>query len=137
MKFEEFENMHKDNPKFNHRKFKGYWKAMVDYYQNSKYKDLKNKNSSNKPVETIIKLPTEFIQLAIRDREGVFGGIRNINMKKSSSKLSFVPPNQDSLLGAKIGVQTIDDNPKLKDFVIKELSKRNNEYKDNKNYVKS
>ena len=36
----------------------------------------------------------------------------------------FKPPNEDPLLESKTGVQSIDNNPKLKSFLMKELHKK-------------
>lgn len=51
------------------------------------------------------------------------------------TKLMFEPPKQDPLPEAKIGVKRIDDNPKLKDFVMREFAKKVKEKDDMKYYI--
>jgi hypothetical protein len=47
----------------------------------------------------------------------------------------FEPPRQDPLPEAKIGVKRIDENPKLKEFVMKEFAKKMKEKDDMKYYI--
>jgi hypothetical protein len=56
-------------------------------------------------------------------------------MKKT--KYEFKPPNDDPNPEAKVGVESIDNNPKLKEFVMKQLSKKNNSHQDMQNLIRT
>lgn len=81
MKLNAFEEDQKNNPKFNQRKLKRYWKSMKQFYESSKYKTMSEKSVDEKRKTTIIKFPTQLMSIQNEDKEGLYNGIRNINHK--------------------------------------------------------
>ena len=52
---------------------------MMHYYETSKYKTVSEKSVEDKRKATIIKFPTDLMNLNNEDKEGWIGGIRNVN----------------------------------------------------------
>ncbi|CAI2381821.1 unnamed protein product [Moneuplotes crassus] len=123
IRMKEFEDQCKNNPKFNSRKIKRYWESMKHYYETKRHKSYETKPQERRKAN-IARIPSDLIRLHQDEKDGMTGGIRSISHSKIP-QLAFEPEEDDPLPGAKCGIATIDNNPKLKEFIMREFHKRN------------
>lgn len=130
MKLRTFEQQNYDNPEFNDRKFKHYWKNLCDYYRNTgTKKEQLDFDQSLKRKANVMLSPSRIFEFDTKNKGSAIEGLRNIVPVKRSQPI-FIPLSNSEPPDMKFGVPYVDNNPKLKNFLLKEMSKKSKEKMD-------
>ena len=104
MKLRTFEQQNYDNPEFNDRKFKHYWKNLCDYYRNTgTKKEQLDLDQSLKRKANVMLSPSRVFEFDTKIKGSAIEGLRNIvPIKRSQPR--FIPLSNSEPPDMKFGV---------------------------------